>query len=511
MVATTHLGLRLPPTGGVVRVRTVATAVGIMLAALALTGSFASDNSRSTGYVAALCASALVVLIVSIDHPTHARAWRLVGGGLTLWALGGLLVTLQLDAGVASIPDIAVSLCYSLGYVPMLIGVAELADSHPHARRLTSMVDGALLFLMLFAVLWLLVVEQVMVESSLPKLDRAFAALYPAGDLALVMLSVRILGNRVVRRRVSVLLLAGFVLTLVADVAMLVLYLRNPEGLYPITDLTYLLGLGCIALAGVWSLLPTRQRVAASAPSSRSLALMVAVFSLAPPLVLGGVVVLTDRDLSVEPIAVWILFAVCAAVLRHVASVRELERTHEQSLWLASHDPDTDMLYRTAFMHQISAGGFRDRTGTMVVVEALELDRLRNAHGYDAVDHVMTTLATRLRNALGDGPILGRLAHDQLAAFMRSADLARGRQVAEVLQRSLESGAPWRTDSLPIPAIVGVAQADGAVIDALAGLRRAIEAVRVGRTRGAGFIAIDADLTGSAEPPTSAEPQTLIE
>ncbi|MDO9176365.1 MAG: hypothetical protein Q7V62_16275, partial [Actinomycetota bacterium] len=253
MVATTSLELRRRPSGGAVRVRTVAVAVGVMLVALALTGSFASHNSRATGYVATLSAAALVVLVVSIDHPSHARAWRLVGGGLTLWALGGLLVTLQLDADVTSIPDLTVSLCYALGYIPLLIGVAELADPNPHTRRLTAMVDGALLFLMLYAVLWLLVVEQVVVDSSLPRLDRAFSVLYPAGDLALLMLSVRLFGNRLIRRRVSALMLAGFVLALVADVALLVLYLHDPEGAYPLTDLTYLIGLGCIALASVWS------------------------------------------------------------------------------------------------------------------------------------------------------------------------------------------------------------------------------------------------------------------
>lgn len=502
MVTTASLELRHGPSGGGVRVRTVAIAVGVMLVALALTGSFAADNSRATGYVATLSAAALVVLVVSIDHPSHARAWRLVGGGLTLWALGGLLVTLQLDADVTSIPDLSVSLCYTLGYIPLLIGVAELADPNHHTRRITAMVDGALLFLMLYAVLWLLVVEQVMVDSSLPKLDRAFSALYPAGDLALVMLSVRLLSSQLLRRRVGALLLAGFLLSLVADMALLVLYLHDPTGAFPLTDLTYLIGLGCIALASVWSLLPVAQR-AAPRSSSRRLAQLVAATSLAPPLVLGGIVLFTDRNLSIGPIAVWISLAVCAAVLRHVASVRELEQAHEQALWLASHDPDTDMLYRTAFMHQISAGGFRDRSGTVVVVEALGLDTLRATHGYDAVDHVMTTLATQLRNAVGDGPILGRLAHDQLTAFMRSADLARGRQVADGLQRSLASGTTWCARSLPIPAIIGVSQADGAVIDALAGLRRAIDAVRIGRSHGAGFIAIDADLTGSIDPPPS--------
>ena len=46
----------------------------------------------------------------------------------------------------------------------------------------------------------------------------------------------------------------------------------------------------------------------------------------------------------------------------------------------------------------------------------------------------------------------------------------------------------WGEVTLALPAVVGVAQADGAVIDALAGVRRAGNAVRMGRAHGAGFV-----------------------
>jgi hypothetical protein len=99
----------------------------------------------------------------------------------------------------------------------------------------------------------------------------------------------------------------------------------------------------------------------------------------------------------------------------------------------------------------------------------------------------------------GAGAVMARLAHDQLAVFMRSTDLASGRQLAAALQRSLAAGVAWGDVMLALPAVVGVAQADGAVIDGLAGVRRAVEAVRLGRAHGAGFVAIDADLTGSPD------------
>ena len=226
--------------------------------------------------------------------------------------------------------------------------------------------------------------------------------------------------------------------------------------------------------------------------------------SLAPPLVLGSIVVLTDRRLAAGPIAVWMSLAACAAVLRHVAGVHELEQTHEQALWLASHDPDTDMLLPHGLHASRSPpAACAIARGTVVVVEALGLDDLRTTHGYDAVDHVVTTVATQLRNAVGDGRHPGAGSRTtSSAAFMRSADLARGRQVADVLQRSLLGGTHVATASrCRCSAVVGVAQADGC------GDRRARRRAprdrcdaRAAAHTAPGFIAIDADLTGSIDP-----------
>ena len=69
------------------------------------------------------------------------------------------------------------------------------------------------------------------------------------------------------------------------------------------------------------------------------------------------------------------------------------------------------------------------------------------------------------------------------------------------LQASLAKGVEWGNVQLALPAVIGVAQADGAVIDGPAGVRRALEALRYGRAQGAGSVAVDADLTGTTTAP----------
>lgn len=479
------------------RIRSAATLVAGLVLVLSVTGSFATGATGAIAYVVALCVAALVILLVAMQHPRQARAWRFVGGAVTFWAAAGFLLVLSGEAGISGIPPLAISVLYALGYPPLLLGLADLCDPQRLARRFTTVVDGVLLFLGLYAVLWLTVVEQVTADDSLSKVDRAFSALYPAGDLAVLMLTIRIVTSRAARRRVGVLLVTGATLSAVADVALLIVYLSDPYGVATITDLLYLLGLGAFAVAAVWSLLPAPPPVPAPASSSSRLALTVAISSFAAPSVLLAIALFTDRQLSVTPIAVWLLLAALAAVLRHVASVKELAGAHRHSAWLSSHDLATDMLSRQAFLAEMSEGTLRDRSGTVLLVEALSLRELRDARGYDAVDFAVETIAARVRTAAGDSAVMSRLAHDQLAVFMRAADLHRGRQLADAIQRSLATGATFGDVKLELPAIVGVAQADGGVIDVPAAVRRAGDAVRRGRVRGAGFVAVDADLTGT--------------
>lgn len=500
MAEVTTQALATGPNGVIEpsRVRAGVVIVACVMVGFSVPAAFTPGAAGALTFVAALCVGALAVLLVAMEHPRQARAWRFVGAGITCWAIGGFLFTLQEDAGVRGIPSLAVALFLTVGFLPLLLGLAELCDPQLRVRRLTSAVDGVLLFLTLYAVLWLLVVEPVSGDSSLPELDRAFAAVYPAGDLAVLMLAVRIVASRVARRRVGWLLVGGAALLATSDIAELIVYLRDPNGSYPLTDLAYLLGISSLALAAVWSLLPVPPTVPSGAASSRRLAIMVAVSSLAPPLVLGGIVLTTDRQVALGPVAVWIMLTVATAVMRHVASVRELEKAHEQSRWLASHDGVTDFLYRTAFLHEVSEGGMRDRNGTVVLVEAQGLREVRDARGYEAAEFVLATMAARLHVAVGESALCGRLAPDQFVAFIRNGDLARGRQIAAALQRTFAVGVAFGDVMLDLPAVVGLAQADGAVIDVVAAVRRASNAARLGRAHGAGYVAVDADLTGSA-------------
>lgn len=486
------------------RLHTMVALVGVILFVLVLGGSLLDGSAGSISYVASLGATALVVLFVAVFHRVQAQAWRLVGIGLTGWAATGFLVVLKYEVELTAIPDLVIYLGYTVSYLPCLFGFAELADGQLRVRRWSGLADGLLVFLVLYGVLWLLVVEPYAYNSDLPQLDRAFSALYPAGDIALVMLAVRIWTSRAARRRVAVLLVTGSSLTAMADLLLLIDYLVNPDGSYVLPDVLYLGGLSVLGVAAMWSLLPAPPPVTLHQRGTRRMPLLVTAAAVVPAVLLLGIATVSDRSVEVVPVALWVTLLVLVLVVRSVAGARALERAHQQALWMASHDLSTGALRRQAFHHEISEGGLRDRSGTVIVIEVLGLQQVADQDGLDAVDQVLEATAARLRATVGTDAVFARLANERFVVFLRAGDLGRGRQVAHSLERALAEGVAVGGGVVVQPHVVGgVAQADGAVIDVDAGVRRATAAMRRARTLGTTRLLFDADLAGVPEDPSS--------
>ena len=478
----------------------VAGIIAVVIGGLSAVGSFTEGDLLSIAYTASLFASALVTLLVAQRHTTAQRGWNWVGGGLLLWAVAGFVSILRYEVEITAIPDLSLPVLYVVGYLPMLIGLAELPDPRVHARRLSTVADGVILFLTLYAVMWLLVVEKYAYFASdeLTRTDRAFQSIYPAGDLAMTMLAVRLAVGRSLPRFVGALLIVTGVGCFVADGAILVAYLHNPDGdSSPWVNFVYLVSLAIVAIAAVVSLDAERPRVVAGTRTTSVLTVAVAMSAAVPAIVMLVMVLTGQDDISLGPVAVWLLLLAVALVLRNYAGMRELERAHRQSLWLASHDVQTDMLRRLPFLHGVSEGGMRDRTGTVIVFEVGGLAVIGDRLGLDAADHVVATVAQRAETVGGDGVVAARMAADQFALFLRSATLGRGRQVAGALQTALAQPVTVGDHQVQVEFSIGVAQADGAVIDVLAGVRRATDAMRHARRVGSGYVSVDADLTGT--------------
>ena len=481
------------------RVRAAVAVVGPVLIALAISGALVDGPTGSVLYATSLGASAVVVLAMAQQHPAAQRGWRLIGTGIAVWAATGTLVTIKYDAGFENIPDLAVYLGYTLGYIPLLAGLGDLSRPRLRGRRMSAVVDGVLLFLTLYGVAWLLVVEPVAFDSALERTDRAFQALYPAGDLALVLFGVGVVMVGTVRRCVAVTILVGVVLSLAADVSLLALYLADPDGSSVLPDLAYLGGLALIAIASVCGLVGPQTTPAPRGGRSSRLSPAIAGSAVVPAALLVAMVANGERELAVLPIAVWVLVLVVTLVVRNLAGVRDLERAHEETTWLSSHDLATGTMLRSSFLRAVAEGSLRERSGTVVVVEISGVDDLIDPIDAQTADHTIDVITGRLRNAMGSAAMLARVSHARLAAFLRTSDLGRGREIARALEKMLPEPVPVGDLMVEPLVFVGVAQADGVVIDVSTALRRATAAMRQAQLEGSSKAVVDADLMGDAE------------
>ncbi|CAN0271620.1 unnamed protein product, partial [Phaeothamnion confervicola] len=312
------------------------TAAAGVLGALAVVGSLGHGDVARFSYVACLAGAAGLVLSVAQRHATQRRVWLLVGAGLTSWTIAGALVTLQIGA-FESIPSLVVSILYAAGYPLVLAGLVVLGTPPDVPRRLAAVLDGLIAFSLLYGAVWVLAVQPVSSDSRLPRVDRAFSALYPAFDVALLITTMWLLISKTVWRRVGVLLALGVLLGGAADVALLVLYLRDPAGAWPSTDLVYLLGNASIAVAAMISPAAGPSDRQTPEASGRRLSALVSLAGVGAAATLLALAV-DGRSVRLAPLAGWLVVVAGLNVARSVVGMRSMERTRQQLDWYMTHD-----------------------------------------------------------------------------------------------------------------------------------------------------------------------------
>ncbi len=152
------------------------------------------------------------------------------------------------------------------------------------------------------------------------------------------------------------------------------------------------------------------------------------------------------------------------SVQRYVALFSDISRLkeHERQLeHIAHYDALTSLPNRVLLadrLHQAMAQALRRKQ--RLAVAYLDLDGFKSIndhHGHDAGDHLLTTVATRMRQALREGDTLARLGGDEFVAVM--VDLDAASDSVALLTRLLSAAAqPVRVDDLvlQVSASVGV-------------------------------------------------------
>jgi diguanylate cyclase (GGDEF)-like protein/PAS domain S-box-containing protein len=132
-------------------------------------------------------------------------------------------------------------------------------------------------------------------------------------------------------------------------------------------------------------------------------------------------------------------------VIQHYVSlftdVTELHTYQRQLEYVAHYDPLTHLPNRVLLAERMQhAMANAVRTGTRLAVGYLDLDgfkAINDQHGHDVGDRVLSGVARRMKQALGEGCTLARLGGDEFVALI--VDLAEVCDSAPMLERLLAS------------------------------------------------------------------------
>ena len=224
------------------------------------------------------------------------------------------------------------------------------------------------------------------------------------------------------------------------------------------------------------------------------------------------------RYLTRSGAVVWVRLAVSLArdetgapawFVAQMQDVTDARAAEEKLRHRALHDPLTGLPNRDLLMDHLSHALARaSRSGTGVAVLFCDLDRFKevnDTYGHEAGDVLLTTVATRLRDAVRPGDTVARLGGDEFVVVTEglhdaSAVIGLAKRLRSQLRAPVDIG-PAR---VVVGASVGMAVA-GAEDDARSVLREADAAMYRAKARGRDRL-VDADLGELPGGATWAEP-----
>ncbi|HEY5434494.1 MAG TPA: EAL domain-containing protein [Candidatus Limnocylindrales bacterium] len=421
-----------------------------------------------------LGAVAAILVGVRVHRPARRAAWLTLALGVALVAAGDLTLSfLSTSTGSEPFPSVADAL-YLAGYAALAYGLVQLArrDGWPHDQA--AWVDALIVAGAATVVVWTLVFDSYLADSTLSPLGLLVSAAYPFADLVLLAVVTHLL---LVSRRAQfslTLLALGFGANLLADTWYIFQSIDSTYQVGQLVDAGWLIG---YLAWGAAALHPAMARVGEHSGEARPargglsrlrLALLACGAGVAPAAAIGAAARGAQLDILSVLLGSALLYLL--VLYRVVLSLREQRELTVESARLAvalqdqaSHDPLTGLENRTAFVRQLErALQRRRRTGEAVTVLYLDLDRLKAVSdylGHAAGDEVLMAAGQRLRKGILSATAIGRLGGDEFVVLLEGEDEDAAHSVAARVNDLL--AAPVVVEGHPcfVSASVGVAVA----------------------------------------------------
>lgn len=397
-----------------------------------------------------------------------------------------------------SLADIGYLACYPL----LALGMLWLIRGRRHGRDRAAFLDAAIVTSALTVIGVVFFVAPV-AGSDAGLWGRVVAASYPAFDLLVLALAVRMLTGGMTRNASLWAILGGIALLLVADV----FYLQDV-----VTGVAYdawvdSAFLASYVLLGFAAVHPSAYTLSEPSPDLARRTSVGRVAWLGVALIVAPVTGQVAH-LSGHGAGGWIPllggFVVAALVVARLMDLlRDLEVKAVQLAALARRDGLTGVANRRTWDHELSrALAFARDEDARLSVAIFDFDHFKaynDAHGHLAGDRVLKATSAAWTAALPDTGFLARFGGEEFAVLLPRTDLVEAGRVLERLRTHVTHGQSCS---------IGVAAWDGAETPAQL-VARADQALYEAKTRGRNRVAVHDGVTATAASATQHEDPAL--
>jgi len=409
-------------------------AVGALLLAVY---PFLSDLGATVAFTLASVSSVAAVLIgVRVFRPAHPLPWYLLAAANASFCAGDLVYEYYAQRDVHA-PFPGVADVFYLGAYPLLFVAIGLVIRRSEAGDSAAWLDAGIWTGGAVVVGWLPLFSPFVHDDSTGVWSRVIALGYPLMDVVLLLLLVHQLTRRGPRLQPHRLMAIGLAGLFVSDVVYAVRSLNGTYVTGELTDLGWIVSYVALGAAALHPGMPhlTRPGVRVASSTHQRMVFLLAPALAGPALltvmVLNGDVSGDRAGALVVAGAIAVIFVL--SVLRGRGLISELHlreevlrsalddrgRMAEELRTRATRCPLTELVNRTGFLEIVTDA--LDENAPLAI-GLLDLDDFKGVNdtlGHDAGDTLLVEVAARLREALGEGDVVGRLGGDEFAVLLR--------------------------------------------------------------------------------------------
>jgi diguanylate cyclase (GGDEF)-like protein len=412
-----------------------------------------------------LIGTVAILVGLRLRPPSRRRSWYLIALAFALMSVGDITYSILHIGGENPYPSMA-DLGYLAGYVALILGFGGLIHGRIPGGDRTSIIDAAILSAGAGSLFWVIIIQPSLVGTVDP-LSALVTMLYPALDLVLLALGLRVLLTAAARPRYLQFLVAGISLYFIADV---IYTLEVLHGTYvdgnPV-DAGWIVG---IFLVGVAALHPSVSDPVSTVPP-RDARLTRARFVLLAGAALVAPTILLTRDAQVVDTTVFglvvewtilfilVLIRLATTVNQLAVSLRERRQLQDDLSHQANHDPLTRLANRLLFEARLAEATAKapERTA-LVFLDLDDFKAINDTLGHPTGDELLRIIGLRVPRGLRKTDLAARLGGDEFAILVEDCDgVKHARAVAERALKMLRAPVTINDRPLLVHASAGVA------------------------------------------------------